>query len=276
MMPDAATIEEGGSVKAGVSARWRLLVAVAVFTLAILVLFAIWWSQRGSLWSGSTIDAVVRGTISFATVALLGGVVVALIFPGFFSRQMLRDVVVPIGGAVLLVITLYVGYATFRNQTRLTAEADLNAEAMQLYELELANPQIRCLYYNYRSEDSNRCLERIVADPQIWSLTIFYVEEAWFVLTKAGRDRDEWGSTYAASVQFWVDDVELDPTGMFSFYLVMSSDTLREARAVLAQTGVEMGTEQLCVNYGRVWRELARRRSAPPVVGWCAYGSPTR
>jgi hypothetical protein len=247
----------------------RRVFGSVILVIAAWVLYKTWQVPRERLWSADNIDFVVAVTLSAVIAILMMAIIVSLISRRLLKLDVVRDHLVPLGGVALLVVTLYVAYATFRNQTRLVAEADLNVEAMALYDIEMNRPELRCLYYNYRIEDATSCLEHIISNPMTWSLSIFYVEESWFILTKASRDREEWGSTYAASIRYWADDVALDPTGMFSYYLVSSEDSLQDASEILRVSQVRMTPRQLCLNYDRVWQALARRRLQPARVRWC-------
>lgn len=232
---------------------------------AVGVVLLIWPEARAAIWQGSVLDLIVI----FTVIVLLG------LSAGYLLQtknlvecdlRALRERYFAIGGSLLAIAGLYVSYATFRNQTRLTAQQALNEEVMSLYVIEMGEPDIRCIYYNYGFPRQRNCLTRIVSDPEKWSLAIFYVEEAWYALKRGRRERIEWGSDYSNTVQFWIEDLGRDPTGLFSYYLVASEETLDDAvnemrlAGVHAEKSSEWAEKHLCHRFAIVWQALGSNR----------------
>ena len=94
-----------------------------------------------------------------------------------------------------------------------------------------------------------------------WSLAIFYVEESWFILTRALEERLNWGSNYAESIEYWAEDVGRDPTGLFSYYLVSSERTMKDAEEAMVKAGVSI--PDLCGNFRKVWLALLQKGKHP-------------
>jgi hypothetical protein len=231
-------------------------VAFAYASLWVVVRLLI--GNASPVWSVHSLDTSVM-------CLLVGLATIAIVWPGLrlvyphrasaFQRSL--RLLVGITG----IIALYVAYASFRNQSRLTAETDLNSEAMQLYGLEMENKELRCLYFNYGHSDPPACLTSITTSSENWSRAILYVEEVWFVLQKAKEDQIQWGSTYASSIKFWADDVSKDPTGLFSYYLISTTESRAEAAQEMALAGVSI--PDLCAGFGSVLWALRSREAAP-------------
>ncbi|MGQ0444703.1 MAG: hypothetical protein ACT4O2_06145 [Beijerinckiaceae bacterium] len=224
--------------------------------------------ERESLWAADKLDLVV--TVALSAIILLGALMLlsVVLFPHSDRLKELRRDSIKWVGAVIVLLTLYAGYATFRNQGRLASEAALSAGGYHLYNLEMSHPEIRCLYFNYAHHDPRGCLERIISDPERWSFALFYVEEAWFQLEQAQTERIEWGSTYAQMIKYWAQDVSRDPTGLFAYYLVSSERSLDAAAETMRRSDVRIPA--ICANYRVVWRALYRRRAQPPLVSGAA------
>lgn len=220
-----------------------------------------------ALWNVGTLDRVVF---------LFPMVVAVVILVGIFYRKGRRRPVKtsefwePIVAALtilLLFVGIYAGYASFRNQTRLAAETALNDGADNLFAVEIANPQLRCLYRTYGHDNPDRCLAALATDPVLWSLAIFYVEESWFTLEKASEDRRNWGSQYAADIAYWGEDVADDPTGLFSYYL-LNQHGVADAGVEMTRAGICI--PDLCAGYAKVRAALAKARGLPPGPDLCA------
>jgi hypothetical protein len=195
-----------------VTQNFYALIAVG----AIFTLLAIFPPLRDRTWSAAV--------IGFFVVAIL----VAAIWFSVASRH-------PVGSeevrswrltsegvtAVAAALAIFVAYASFRNQSRLAAEANLNAEGHALFEIEMSDRKgLRRLYSNYAHDDPDKCLLETVRNADQWSAALFYVEEALWLLEKAEDDRIAWGSAYSADIAYWREYINDDPTGMFSYYLV--------------------------------------------------------
>lgn len=241
-----------------------LLIASALYVLAPIEF----------VWSVRLLDSVV---ITAALFALLTISALAVML-AFARRSIARKIESVIGRfdtltivtGVAAVLALFAAYGSFRNQTRLASEGQLGAEAMILYQLEMEHPELRCLYDNYGYSDYDACLARVTSADANWSLAIFYVEEGWFVLTQSYQDRKNWGSTYADLIDYWRDDVAKDPTGVFTYYQVASTDRdlpngdrLAAAEQEMDEAGVVIGREEICTRYQRVRQalELANAQS---------------
>lgn len=254
--------------------RWLRVIAYTVLAAIIaLAIFGDIPTQRSDVWSVETLDRVVIVTLAFmAGLVFLSGLLSTWSSPKISGRALKRGVIRG-GGAILLGLTLYATYGAFRNQSRLTAEQNLNSEAMQLYQLEIDNPELRCLYYNYGHTTPGRCLANLISTEEKWSLAIFYVEEVWFVLAKAETDEREWGSTYSETINWWRVDVARDPTGIFSYYVVAGEwadepeGAVQRARDYMASARVDM--KYMCRRYHRVWEELRRSSAQPPPRAHC-------
>lgn len=239
---------------------WAKLVVICLALLTFIAFLAfVNLSLPGvmsQLWRAPVVDSVVLAIIGLSIWAAAK----TWSLPPSGRQKFLRSAEFGIIGTIVLLSTVYVAYASFRNQARMASEANLNDEAMILYQFELEHPELRCLYDNYGHQIYQRCLEQIVSNPDNWSRAIFYIEEAWYVVTVSKDDEREWGSSYSDSIEFWRQDIGKDPTGLFSYYLVATEGT--DARARMVAAGVRI--EDLCGNYARVWNALARHSAQPP------------
>ena len=207
------------------------------------------------LWSVRTIDVVIiLSVIAFLCVSTY----VILVErrkskPKNWKDR--RERTISIFGLLMIVVGAYVAYGSFRNQLRITAENALNEEGSALFDIEMeGDSDLRCIYDNYGHFAPDGCLLKIVSDEKLWSRAIFYVEESWFILEKAHQDRAQWGSDYARVLEYWAQDVSRDPTGLFSYYLVSSNDTVSEARGEMEASGVCI--PDLCKGYQKVREAL--------------------
>lgn len=237
----------------------RLFGLLLLFLIAIFILVAINLRFHGLLsflWRAPVVDAVVVAVIGISIWAALK----IWSLPKADRQKFFKSAEFGAMGTVAILGAVYIAYASFRNQARMSAEASLNSEAMILYQIEMASPELRCLYDNYGHARYQQCLDTIVSTEENWSRAILYVEESWYVLIASKADEIEWGSAYSDSIEFWREDIGKDPTGLFSYYLVATEG--ENARARMAEAGVEINN--LCENYLRVWNTLARRSANPP------------
>lgn len=249
---------------------WRAILIrginfVALVAIATLVVFQLikWFVPEERLWAADNLDLIVtRGLGLIAIVVVVWGFISLLPESEFFKRA--RDGLMSLATALLVILTVFAGYASFRNQSRLSSEAALNDAGYTLYNLEMEKTELRCLYFNYGHSSPDQCLSAIVNDPQFWSLAIFYVEESWFQLEGAKKEQDEWGATYAESIKYWAQDVGRDPTGLFSYYLVSSEKSIEKAVGTMLSSGVEI--DGMCAKYRKVWRALYKVGKHPPMV----------
>lgn len=224
--------------------------------------------DREGLWAADNLDTAVTTGLAFIillTAIFLGA---AVAFPTSAVAQRLRRDLIRAGGAAVIVLTFYAGYASFRNQGRLSSEAALNDNGYTLYQIEMDHEELRCLYFNYAHQRPKQCLDRIVSSDKNWSLALFYVEEAWFQLSQAQKERKEWGATYAEQIQYWAQDVSRDPTGLFSYYLISSEKSLEDAQSTMSSSDVSI--KDLCGRYILVWTALGRYGAQPSVVSGAA------
>lgn len=243
------------------------LIALAVLVLTARLITKFVLPDRDRLWAADNLDFTVTNGLGF--IGVVGAVwLAASLFPSFIILRRLRRNLVPLATALLVVLTFYAGYASFRNQGRLSSEAALNDAGYDLFNIEMAKPEIRCIYFNYGHSDPDACLAIIVNDPELWSFAIFYVEESWFQLDNARDEQSEWGSKYAEQIKYWAQDVGRDPAGLFSYYLISSEKTLENAQQTMTNAGVSI--EGVCMKYRRVWQALYRRGKHPPMVSAAA------
>jgi len=244
-----------------------LTAVMVVLGLSVLGL-ALLLAKGEGLWSVRTLDFVVRaGLVALAVLSII------LVFSSIplismANRRRYRQHALRFGGALLLLLTFFAGYSSFRNQGRLLSEASLSESGSQLYSLEMSNPGIRCVYSNYGFEDTGGCLTSFAKDEKSWSFVIFYVEESWFQLSQAKEEQDEWGSTYAEQVKYWAQDVERDPTGIFSFYLISSEASLIDAEQTMRDSNLWIA--EPCAKFHVVWEALEKRRRLPRMVSGAA------
>lgn len=240
-------------------------VVIALVTVSVCVFLALVPRARAVIWSGIVLDLVVVATVLVIVGLVCSyGVQRKLLLED--ERKTLRDRLVATGGIILTCAALYVSYASFRNQTRLSAEQALNVDGSGLLDIEVGDPNIRCMYYNYGFSDHDTCLKALMSDHDKWSKTMFYVEEAWYALQRARREDLAWGSGYSATMDYWIKDLERDPLGLFSYYQVASSDSLALAVEEVKTAGVhrKLSTEEveahLCERFLRVWIPLGHKR----------------
>jgi hypothetical protein len=247
--------------------RWLVwMAAAAFFSLAIIVLYLV-TEYPDEVWSANTVDtAVISAVVIFLLVS--GLVTFSMSKPQIPWLRDVRRNALGWGGAALAILTVYVAYASFRNQSMLSSEEALNDAGYQLYEIEMRQAELRCLYFNYGYSSPRRCLEELVSTPERWSLALFYVEEAWFQLKKANVERSRWGGSYAEEIRYWAQDVERDPTGMFSYYLISSEGSLEDARETMGESAISIGNP--CRNFMWVWTALRQRGAEPRHVSGAA------
>jgi hypothetical protein len=271
--PESTALVKRSNASSALAQAWsnfvifRLVVVVSGTALIVELLRVILTrivTEREQIWAANTIDSVVLLIFTLVAAATLLWIVFYLVKPDSGLLHGLRREFAAWVATAVLVLTLFVGYASFRNQSRLSAEAALEEAGYDLYGIEMNEPKLRCLYFNYGHHDPNPCLERIVSDPDLWSLAIFYVEESWFQLEQANKERKEWGATYAEQIKYWAEDVGRDPTGLFAYYLLSSEDSMDDVFATMEAAGVQI--ENPCENYRRVWDALARRGKHPRIV----------
>jgi len=158
----------------------------------------------------------------------------------------------------LTVLGIYIAYGSLRNQMRMSAEAARNSDAYLLLEWEKDKPYIRCLYTWYSDIVSGEaCLQEIVGDSQKFTETLLYVEEVFWILQASKRDAELYKSPYSSDIQFWRDDIEEDPTGIFSFHLI---NRYPVSRVTAEATDAGICIPDLCSGYERVRLALRGRR----------------
>jgi hypothetical protein len=252
--------------------------AITVLVAAVLCMFLVVFpSARAFIWSGIVLDLTVVTTVLIVVSLVSSYMLQSKLLVGD-ELKTLRDSLIATGGILLTCAALYVSYASFRNQTRLTAQQALNEEGSALLQMEMSNPTLRCIYYNYGFTNEAACKDEILSNPDEWSKMIFYVEETWYALQRAQREYDDWGSDYSDTIAYWMEDVERDPLGLFAYYLVTSSDTLAEAVTDMKTAGVHRdlsireSVRHLCERFLRVWIPLGSRRPRALEAGGGVWG----
>jgi hypothetical protein len=293
----------------GVSSRtttiWRIITGVCLTVILSGALLL-----REDLWNIKVVDVAVVGGV----VAALGAIFYTALAhvrettqlrarassPDAWSPlQGLPEKLLPVAGAGLgLILSVFIAYGALRNQSRLTAEIALNEDGGRIADWERESAAIRCLYTWFdgappkgdarkKAVDANAdaCLVRIVANRDTYTEAMLYIEESFFILRRAERDRKQWGSRYNSEIAYWQSDVSEDPTGLFAFHLLnryplnRCSDTPSRGcvadDAVLPTVEREMASahveiENLCVAAQRVHTCLhAVGRFAAPLPSGC-------
>lgn len=207
------------------------------------------------IWAPSTVD------FGFAfVIALCVGAIVLLVWRARASRvqsgRWPDDLAKDVFAVFLAGVTVYVAYASMRNQLRLAAEASINDEGNNIFDKEMADQNLRCVYGNFAFDDPAACLTVNTKDAASWSKIEFYVEEALWTLHKAGKDRAAWQSHYDDDIEYWAQDVEQDPTGLFSYYTVARYG-VRGGKKYLSDAHICI--PNLCERYTRVYDFLSTR-----------------
>jgi len=243
------------------------LSAVVVLFLTVRLITKFVLPDRERLWAADNLDLVVTNGLGLIGVVAVVWLVASLLPSSIFLRRLSQNSM-RLATALLVILTFYAGYASFRNQGRLSSEAALNDAGYDLFAYEMDKTEIRCLYFNYGHSDPDGCLEVIVSKPEMWSLAIFYVEESWFQLKNARDEQRQWGSKYAEQIKYWAQDVGRDPAGLFSYYLISSEKSLESAQQTMVGAGVSI--VGICAKYRRVWKTLYRHGKHPPMVSAAA------
>ena len=237
-----------------------LTVAVIAITLLAAILTA---TFMGEIWRVYVLDTVALFVVFAASI-----ITVAAAYANHRSDASARariDNWLKIAGVFGTALAIFLTYGSFRNQVRLTSEGDLNQEAMALFEIEMAHAELRCVYDNYGGSDYEKCLQTLIkGEKGEWSLAMFYAEEAWFIIYRAKQDRKEWRSSYGDSLDYWVEDIEKDYTGIFSYQLVSTTDSMNELRTFLQDVDVRIPT--ICQKFLAVRAALVRAGKAAPLA----------
>jgi hypothetical protein len=233
---------------------------ISALLLVMLLQFPEW---RDRVWSVAFLDIMVIVTaVGTIVIMLLGN-------PGesgvgnAVHRRMTPERVTAIAAALAIFVT----YASFRNQSRLTAETALNTEGQMLFDMEMANANLRCIYTNFAHDDPAACLAKIVRDPEQWSAVSFYIEGVFWLLEKAEEDERAWGSVYSKEIDYWRSYVNEDPTGLFSYYLVSFHESGQAAREAMRRAAVDI--PHFCQKYFVVRRALKQANARPSAAVPC-------
>lgn len=151
-------------------------------------------------------------------------------------------------------LALFLTYATVRLQTRLAADVAYDEIGSMFVQDELANSHFRCLYNWHAHSTPVQCRSDIVSSSEKYSETMLYIEEVLFLLESAKKDKAIWGTQYAEDIEFWMKDVSDDPTGMFSYGIVVENPT--DPSSAVEAAGLKISPERLCKNYSVVWEHL--------------------
>jgi hypothetical protein len=247
--------------QAGWIARGHSKSVAATVSLGLIVALVSFPAARAWLWSIPVVDLVVA-------VSVVATVILALLprrASNLPSAALARGIVTPERlTAIAAAVAIFVTYASFRNQSRLAAETALNTEGQMLFEMEMTQPNLRCLYTSFAHDDPAACLRRIASNEADWSAASFYIEGVFWLLKKSEDDRKAWGSVYSDDINYWREYVNEDPTGLFAFYL-LSFHGAGGAEKAMVETGVKI--PDLCGKYRRVRSvlEQARANTRPEV-----------
>jgi hypothetical protein len=214
------------------------------------------------LWDVNTVDTVV-----FLLIILVPLYFAFYVVKSFVFREMewprITEAKVVIAGGLLAV---FVAYAALRNQAMLESEGRISDQGYDLLAIEMAHEEVRCLYGWGDSATGGGCIEKILENDK-WSLTLLYAEEVLFLFKDARELSARFNSEYYKDIQYWVDDVSEDSTGLFGYYAVFRGGGERGGVKFLSETGVTI--QDVCANYTRVYRALERKGRAP-VTAHCA------
>jgi hypothetical protein len=232
----------------------RGTLALGLIGLATVVGFAVWGVVTGEIWRVGVLDLIA------VVLLMASGLIIGTLILGRMSgktSETLNGSMANWATAIVGVAAVFLAYGSFRNQTRLAVEAQLSQESEHLQAMEMADPNLRCLYDNYGNPNYGECLAIAVKDSASWSKVMFYVEESWFVLEKSAEDRTNWGSKFAEDLKYWAEDVSKDPTGIFTYQLVSTEGGVDEARKVMRKAGVCI--PDICQRYNLVYDRLAKK-----------------
>ncbi|WP_156400546.1 hypothetical protein [Caulobacter sp. Root655] len=164
-------------------------------------------------------------------------------------------------------LALLLTYWSVRIQSRLAADIALNASGEIFVEHETAKENFRCIYVWHAHSDNDKCIKNIMKDGSSYSEEMLYIEEVFFILKKAKSDRKIWGSGYAKEIEYWANDVSADPTGIFSYQLVVENP--KDFEREMKDAGVSIDRVRLCRNYRKIWTILARNGANPDPLVKC-------
>lgn len=186
-------------------------------------------------------------------------------------------------------VTLFLAHRTIEDSNREQAETRISDEGYVLLNYEMENPELRCIYVWYDGVDPAACLNRLFAsgptsaDHDAWTMTMLYVEEALWILEESADMKERYGSSYSDTIDYWRDDVEIDPTGVFSYYIVSeaSEEAARQvrdgtdarpeciARGMLSESGIGELGPRLCERYRNVINHAPPAFFSREPEGWC-------
>lgn len=281
----------------------------ALFSSGLGLLIIVSWGivalSDGQLWAIETVDIVVVS----ATIGVGLFVLLSLVAPGRSrptrrqhggskvcrSRSDDRSVIEAtslasvVGASLGVILTVFVAYGALRNQSRLTAEIAIGADGGRIADWEREESDVRCLYDWFDQSApaalprkvaklpmSDICLARIVANREAYTEVMLYIEEVFFILRQSQRDKQKWGSSYYAEVEYWKSDISEDFTGLFSFHLLNrypfeESDVSEKLEAAKREMSVaDVGISNICAGAQRVQVCLrAVGRLAEPLPSSC-------
>ena len=255
---------------------WVPIGAVIVALVAVAVWIIAWISANlENLWMVQYVDTAVVVLIYILSIGLLGWILLLFFVTDRSQRDRARNAVIAVAGAMMLAVTAYIGYATLRNQMAMQAETDLNQYATKLLEYEmLPDSEIRCLYRNYGYDSAEGCRSTITAQEKTWSQTFFYVEQVIQIFRQASRAEDRWGSEFGETLDYWRVPVEEDFSGMFSYFIVASSENPEAAREAMKQAGICI--PNVCAGYQKVLEALPPTARPETLPNWCATADDSR
>lgn len=192
----------------------------------------------------------------------LGGILVRGLLPVFTGSKpdfafLSQSWIVGFVGVLGLLLT----YGTVRSQLQQNSDNAFNEQGVFFVQSEYDEPYFRCLYSWHAHNDPDGCLQGIASSETLYTKTMLYIEEVFYILTAANIERTLWRSRYTEDVGYWREDVSADPTGLFSYQTVVENP--EDPQAALQRAGVEIDPDRLCLNYRRVHRQLVLSGAAP-------------
>ncbi|MDP1913354.1 hypothetical protein [Brevundimonas sp.] len=162
---------------------------------------------------------------------------------------------------IAALLALFLTYSTVRFQTKLAAETSYNQTGNSFVEWELNNENFRCLYGWHAYDNPAKCLDLIMKNEDSYSSVMLYIEEALYLLEQAKKGQAIWGADYAEDVKYWAKDVSADPTGMFSYQIVLENPG--DFQGAQDRAGISISRARLCGNYRAVREHLVARGAKP-------------
>lgn len=209
--------------------------------------------ETSVLWEPATVDRAAVITIG-AFIAIIGfwilSAVVSLCWQGgrrvaamvrggpyvpsnsIWARRLRRNLI-GLGAAVIAMLGLYVGYATFRASNMLGALHYISDQGNNIANMETGIPQVLCVYrWGEASAGSSRaqaregCGQEIFLNPTSGRLAAsfddvqLYIEETILFASESNVYTDRYGADFYRGLEYWTADFSEDWTGAISYYIV--------------------------------------------------------